>query len=342
MKRFNQGNILLLWLIISPITLAAANGNMQFSDKAIATIEINHDSLFPEGISFNPLTNRFVVGSFRQGAIFEVDHQGNTYKVIDDPRLHSVFAVRIDLERNRLLALTSDLGASVNSNNTAIKRYAALAIYDLTSGNPRAFIDLSQLVPDSEHLVNGMTLDAQGNAYITDSFAAAIYKVDISGKASLFLQSDEFIGEGINLNGIVYHPHGYLLAVKKSNGVLYKIPLQQPKEFSAVTADKHFLAADGLILTNNNQLIIIANRILGHPSDSAFWVSSNDDWQSMNTHSQHGFGDVYPTTGIVLDGKIYVVYSKLNTLVAAPPAEKSQLRQKAKIAQIGDLAAAAE
>lgn len=223
----------------------------------------------------------------------------------------------------------------IETHPDTVKQYASLVIYDLKSRAPIRYIDLSNLAPNEEHLVNGMTLDDKGNAYITDSFAASIYKVDTNGKASLFLKSDEFKGEGINLNGIVYHPDGYLLCVKKSNGVIYKIPLTNPSEFSPVVSDQKYIGADGLILVGENEIVIIANRALGYNTDSAFAVSSADDWSTMTTIDQYSFGNVYPTTGVLKNGEIAVVHSKLNTLVAAPSNEKSKLRHYPIIEKIG-------
>ena len=328
------GAIYLAIFGISPLALAS---NVVFTHEPLESIEVKNDTLFPEGITYNPRSDRFILGSFRQGAIFDVDKNGNTQKIIEDERLHSVLAVRIDTVRNKLLVLTSDLGASIKTSPKAVKHYAALATYDLSSGKPLQFVDLSKILPDSEHLVNGMTLDNDGHAYITDSFAAAIYKVDNKGVASLFLQNDAFKGKGINLNGIIYHPNGYLMTVKKSNGALYKIPLNQPENFSVVKSDDQYIGADGLILAKNNEVIIIANRALGHNTDAAFSVHSNDEWQTMKTTGQYPFGNVYPTTGVIKNGALYVVYTKLNRLVSAPPSEKQNLRQNPVIEYIGSV-----
>ncbi len=329
-----------LCTICLPILWASTSAhskNIKFNQNKSSSIVINNDELFPESITYNPISDRYILGSFRQGAIFEVDENGNTKKIVEDSRLRSVFAVRIDSKRNRLLALTSDLGASVETHPDTVKQYATLAIYNLKSGKPIKHIDLSKLVPNEEHLVNGMTLDKKGNAYITDSFAASIYKVDTNGEASLFLKSDEFKGEGINLNGIVYHPDGYLLCAKKSNGIIYKIPLNNPNDFSPVISDQKYVGADGLILAGKNEVVIIANRTLGYNTDSAFAVSSTDNWSTMTTIDQFSFGDVYPTTGVLKNGEIAVVHSKLNTLVAAPISEKSKLRNYPIIEKIGHI-----
>ena len=317
------------------ISTTVFSEEVSLDDELSAPIVVKNDTLFPESITYNPFSDRFIIGSFRQGAIFEVDRHGNTKKIIDDEQLRSVFSVRIDESRNMLYALTSDLGVSIKSKSNSIKRYAALAIYDLATNKRMKFINLENLIPNVNHLVNGMTLDNHGNAYITDSFTASIYKVDTNGIASIFLQDKEFEGNGINLNGIVYHPNGYLITAKKSNGVLYKIPINKPESFYPIKSDQKYLGADGLILSGSGDIVIITNRVPGHISDTVFSVSSDNEWKSMKTTDKHPLGNVYPTTGVIKNNQIYVVHSQLNDLVSASKNEIRALRRNAKIQKVG-------
>ena len=88
-------------------------------------------------------------------------------------------------------------------------KLAAVATYDATTGAPRAYYDLSSLDPGA-HLANDLVLDARGNAYVTDSFAPVIYRIDTKGHASIFARDARFkTGEGFNLNGIAMHRGGY-------------------------------------------------------------------------------------------------------------------------------------
>jgi len=139
---------------------------------------IDKPALYPEGIGYNPTTDKFIVGSFRDGGVYEVGLDGTYHQIIKDERLNSVLAARIDAKRNRLLVVNSDIGASIRSYSKGVKKLASLAIYELSSGKPMHFVDPGKLLPDTDHLANGMTLDTDGNAYVTDSFAPVIYKID--------------------------------------------------------------------------------------------------------------------------------------------------------------------
>src|SRR5688572_28549228 len=101
------------------------------------------------------------------------------------------------------------------------RRLAGVGIYDLKTGKPLSYVDLGPLA-EGPHLMNGIALDPSGNAYITDSFSPVIYKVTAEGSASIFLRDERFAGKAINLNGVVVHPDGYLLVIKKSDGALFK------------------------------------------------------------------------------------------------------------------------
>ena len=61
------------------------------------------------------------------------------------------------------------------------------------------------------------------------------------------------------LNGIVYHPDGYLLVAKSDNGALYKVPLTNPAAYTQVTTTQNLSAADGLLLQDNNTLQVVSN-----------------------------------------------------------------------------------
>ena len=124
----------------------------------------------------------------------------------------------------------ADCGPSIRTSAPASnpqpsgpKALAAVGIYDLSSGKALDYVDLAPLAP-APHLLNGITVDAAGNAYVTDSFSPNIYKIDAEGRPSLFVHDERFVGAGINLNGIVAHPDGFLLVIKKSDGGLFRHP----------------------------------------------------------------------------------------------------------------------
>lgn len=316
-------------------TLIDAKEIVVLKTSKAESIEILKPALYPESLAYDNINNRFLVGSFRDGCIYEVSHDGSYKKFTDGSVISSALGVRIDTKHNRLYVANSDLGASINQSKKGIAKLASLAIYELSSAELLKIIDLGNLYPSKKHLANGITLDTKGNVYISDSFAPVIYKVDINAKASIFLEDKRFLGKGINLNGLVYHPDNYIIVAKKNDGVIFKIPLSNPKLMSQVRIDTKFLGADGLLLADNNNIVLIANSAAGTKSNKAVILSSKDNWVSAEVTGEYKFDDVYPTTGVIVKDKIYVLHSKLNLLIKASKDVKKQLQQKAVIEQIG-------
>ncbi|WP_437276329.1 hypothetical protein WME90_34490 [Sorangium sp. So ce375] len=298
---------------------------------------VHRPALYPETIEYDSRSDRFLVSSFREGAIYAVDGDGGASLVVDDPRLCSVLGIAVDAERGRLWAVSSDLGASVKPSAAGPKNLAAVGVYDLSTGKAIHYVDLAPLSPGA-HLVNGIALDSAGNAYVTDSFSPTIYKVDSQGNASVFLRDERFAGEGINLNGVVVHPDGYLLVVKKSDGSLFRVPLADPSRLSRVDIAERFVGGDGLVLVGKRDLVVVANQAAGVASNAAFSLSSEDGWSTARLRAVQRLGDVYPTTGVLRNGKLYVIYSKLNELIQSSPEQRARLQVEATIQQIGSAA----
>jgi|GEM_PF-1040435 len=289
---------------------------------------LRHAALYPETIEYDARSKRFLVGSFREGAVYAVSDDGQTKLLVDDKRLCSVLGIAVDPTRNRLWVVNADLGASVRSSGP--KKLAAVGVYDLTTGSALAYVDLAALSAGS-HLLNGIALDASGTAYVTDSFSPVVYKVPFHAPATVFLRDARFAGDGVNLNGVVVHPDGYLLVVKKSDGALFKIPLADPQRFTEVSAPR-LVGGDGLTLIGKTELVVIANRTATVATNAALALTSTDGFSTAKLVASQPLGDVYPTTAVVRDNKLYVVHSDLGRLIAAT--QKAELHAEATIRQI--------
>ncbi|RZK19702.1 MAG: hypothetical protein EOO56_13700 [Hymenobacter sp.] len=266
------------------------------SDSAASTpsrITVPQAGLSPEGIQYDETNKRFIVSSRTQGRIGTVRDDSTYTLLADDPHLVSTIGLNLDATRQRLLAAVSDGGTNpTRSTSTTLRKLAALAIFNPSSGALLSYVDLGALRPALQHFANDIAVDAQGNAYVTDSFAPIIYKVDAQGVATVFLENAQFSGgTAFGLNGIVYHPDGYLLVAKTSDGTLFKVPIANPTGFTTVTSTQSLVGADGMLLLDNTTLLVVAGS-----QNTVFRLASTDAWGSTRATGSFATGAVSATT----------------------------------------------
>jgi sugar lactone lactonase YvrE len=258
-----------------------------------AKITVPQRALSPEGIQYDANNQRFIVSSRTQGRIGTVRDDSTYTQLADDAKLVSTIGLNLDATRQRLLAAVSDAGANTTrSTATTLRKLAALAIFNPSSGALISYIDLGALRPSLPHFANDIAVDAQGNAYITDSLSPIIYKVDAQGVATVFLENSQLSGgTGFGLNGIVYHPDGYLLVAKSNDGTLFKVPIANPTGFTAVASTQSLVGADGMLLLDNTTLLVVAGS-----QNTVFRMASTDAWATTRPTGSFATGAVGATT----------------------------------------------
>ncbi|MDB5013613.1 MAG: putative lipoprotein precursor [Daejeonella sp.] len=270
----------------------------------LETIRFSSNALYPEGIAYDSGSSSFLVSSISTGTIGKVDLKGTYSAFITDSKLISTLGIQVDSIRNRVLIAVGDLK---NAPAVATRdNMAAVGIYNLKTGAPLAFVNLGQLKPGVKHLANDIAVDVQGNAYVTDSFSPIIYKIDMNNDATIFLENDAFkplhVGDMAGLNGIVFHPDGYLIASKMDTGELFKIPLTAPNTFTKITSVA--LPGDGLLLTKDKKLVVMAPTL-----NKAHLVSSTNAWTNATVEKTYDTGDVWATTLTLKGNDIFGLYT---------------------------------
>jgi sugar lactone lactonase YvrE len=265
--------------------------------EAVATapskITVPQRALSPEGIQYDEANKRFVVSSRTQGRIGTVRDDSTYTALADDPRLVSTIGLNLDASRQRLLAAVSDIGVNTTrSTATTLRKLAALVSFNPSTGALISYVDLGGLRPALPHFANDIAVDAQGNAYITDSLSPIIYKVDAQGVATVFLENSQLSGgTGFGLNGIVFHPDGYLLVAKTNDGTLFKVPIANPTSFTAVTSSQSLVGADGMLLLDPTTLLVVAGS-----QNTVFRMTSSDAWATTRPTGNFATGAVSATT----------------------------------------------
>ena len=272
---------------------------------------------YPESVTYSASQDVFMLGSVTQGIVARLDPAGTYTPFIQDDRLVSTVGLLVDDASNVLWVTNSDPGAGLRTAASSVGTLAAVATYDATSGAPLAYHDLGSLSAGA-HFANDVALDAEGNAYVTDSFAPLIYRIDSAGTASIFAQSPAFFTEqGFNLNGIAWHEDGYLLVGKYNSGELFRVSASDPTDIAVVKLPEALIGADGIHLVDGEHLLVVQN--LGQ--DRVVELTSTDGWQTASISRSVKSELSMPTAAVEADGAVYVLNSRLDTLFD-PKAEK--------------------
>lgn len=292
-------------------------------------ITVTQEDLFPEGIEYDKLGSRFLLTSVRYGTIGEVENDGQYEELVDDEELISTIGIQIDYLRQRMLVAVADAGMSVKSSEATIGRLAAIAAYDLYSGERLFYTDLGSLRPDLPHFANDIAIDEEGNAYVTDSFSGIIYKVDEDGNAEIFYENEALAPtqEGaFGLNGIVYDLTGYLLVAKSDEGQILHIPLDDPDDYQVVDIPVDLPSPDGLYLQNPDELIVV-NNAGGMDNGKVYTLKTraSDWWNSARVVNEFTTPEVFPTTATVRNGHPYVLYAYLHELMEGESRSEFQI-----------------
>lgn len=286
---------------------------LTFFTSPAQTARINFPApmVYPEGIAYYPAAKVFFVSSVTTGNIGKVDLNGKYIIFYEDHSLKSSYGMKVDLKRGRLWVCTGDANYSIYSNSTTYKKLARLISLDLSTGQKIDDIDLSNLVAGN-HFLNDLALDAIGNIYITDSYSPVIYKVNLEMKPSVFSQNEFFKSIDIGLNGIVWHPKGFLIVGHSTNGALYKVPTDNPDLVEKIRIDGFFPGADGLLVDQQGELALVQNR----GANKVYNIRSVNNWQSAKIIAATLLVDRFdnPTTLSKKDGSLYALNAKLNEL----------------------------
>ena len=301
-------------------------GNAMSAESSMspAMISFTKAALYPESLDYDAANNRFLVTSLREGIVGEVKDDGSYAPLLQDENMVSAVGIRIDAAHDRVLVCNSDPGASMHTKPENQGKLAGLAIFQLSTAKLITYLDLGKL-SEGGHFCNDIALDTEGNAYVTDSFSPNIYKIDMQNNATILLSDDRFKGEGFNLNGIVVLGDSLIVA-KYNEGLLFKVPLNDPKKFTQITIAQTMPGADGLVLTADGHLLVIANM----ETNKIFKLATTDNWASAAIANSVDTGAVFATTGVLRGGELYALDAMLHVLFnpeTKEHVEKFQIRK---------------
>ena len=276
-------------------SMPEADVSMPTPELPPAMIMAERGGFIPEGVEYDATNGRILTGSLSEGSIMQIHNDGRVTAVIGDPDLVSSVGIEVDEPRNQLLVANSDFSVFQG----ATPGHAKLGVYDLTTGERIAMVDLAAAVvdppDDAAYFANDVAVGDDGTAYVADTRMGGIYQVDTNYEASVLHQFN-----GFGPNGIVYHPSGYLLT--GGGAALWKVPLDDPAGATQVTLPEEVPGQDGLVWMPNGNLAIVSNS-----GNRVVALTSADDWATAQLAGIATY-EIQGTTAAVVGDDIYVVH----------------------------------
>jgi sugar lactone lactonase YvrE len=267
-------------------------------------INFRSPNLYPEGMTYDPIDQHFIVGSLKHRSIHSVSDAGTIETLIFDPSLP---------QNSTILGLTVD---SINRRLLAVIHKGLLASYDIATRR-RVFLSLLPIPDDDSNdasdgmvaMANDVTVDFKGNAYVTSSMRNLIWKVDVNGGASIFSRSPAFnkyvdphAPERCGLNGIAYVNKGYMLVVQSNTGKMFKVD-EETGSGRLVLLTENLPLADDIAIRKDGVVLVVSHHNL-------WFLKSDDNWARGTVFHKTALNSDGFATSVVVGGdrRAYVLY----------------------------------
>jgi len=267
---------------------------------------IREKDLLPKGLTGDPATGNFYLGSFYKDKIVRIDPQGRVSDFIGEQQdgLGPVLGLKVDAAHHWLWAISS---CAMVNDRTPRQQLGMSYVYKFDLGDGKLLRKYALNRPRG-HLLNDLTLDNLGNVYICDGFFPAVYRLDVQRDTlEKFIDLRGFI----HPNGIALSDDDKVLYVAHANGILY-IPLAT-RQISALPYPENVLTAncEGLKFHKGNLIGVqnFLNRVVLfklNPSGDA--IVKMKILESQNPEFS------IPTSGTLADNAyLFIANSQLNS-----------------------------
>jgi sugar lactone lactonase YvrE len=168
-----------LAIVASAPSLASVRTRLEANGKPVTRGRlIRTDApadLYPEGIDYDPESDRWLVASIRKRTIIRVAPDGRTsrFPAQGDSALDAVLAVRVDPARDLVWATTRVLPA-MEGHRAEQPPNAGVVVYRRASGVRLAAVAAPS--DGSPHLFGDLTIHPSGDVYLTDSETPVLYR----------------------------------------------------------------------------------------------------------------------------------------------------------------------
>jgi hypothetical protein len=277
--------------------------------------------LVPEGLAYDPGSKSFFVSSVRERKIMRYQ-RGEITRFAGglSDTLWSMMGMRLDAARGRLWVATSAIREGKGVPEKDLGGTGVLA-FDIKTG----VLSSRRILPadGAAHLFGDLTLDADGDVYVTDSSGGGLYRVPgVGGGPQLVIPPGTFASP----QGLDMDESGRVLYVADYSQGVFRVDL----ETKIATLLRHpgrqtLLGIDGLYRYGNS-LIAIQN---GVRPQRVLRLGLNGSGEKIETieileSSLPIFDD--PTLGVIVGDALYFIanshWPQFNAEGNLPPAER--------------------
>ncbi len=259
------------------------------------------DTVFPEGIAYQPTTGDFFVSSTTDGTIFRGNVQSESADVFlpggTDGRTTAI-GLKVDDYQDRLFVAGGNTGQ--------------IFVYDTDSGQLLSKFNNQK----TSTFINDTAISPNGDAYFTDSSDPILYKVstneadELEFSAWLDLTGTAIVYQsGFNLNGIAATNNGkYLIVVQTNTGKLFRIDIASKQVTEIDLGGATLTNGDGILLSRRRILYVVRNQ-----NELIVKVQLSEDFSRgtvISSTTEPSFA--YPTTIAQARKRLLVVNSQFD------------------------------
>jgi sugar lactone lactonase YvrE len=280
----------------------------------------------PEGIAWDPVSRRTFVGSFGQRKILAVDQncQASDFVPAGPGGLLNVTGIKVDSERRLLWACSVGEDPAPAGQQGPTRSRGTVSAFDLEGGRRTRHYELEG--GEQGILLNDLALGSNGEVFVTESNAGAVYRLGPeSTELELLLRSERVpLANGIALSAdqqrlFVAHAGGVAIVDPKT-AALSRV--EAAEGISLVAADGLYTTPDGLILVQNQPFL---DRVV-----QFFFDDSGARVVQYRVLSALHPKPMFHSTGYVRDGYFY--FNGVPGGVGGAPAAEPPLLLRAKLA----------
>jgi sugar lactone lactonase YvrE len=268
--------------------------------------QLDERDLFPEGMAYDPVTERFFMGSLRKSKIISISMDGvvDTLASAGELGQGGILGMKVDPERRILWANFHQAAEQLGADPSEPYRTGIHKI-DLDSGSLIKSYSIEKA--DENFLLNDIALAQDGSVFMTSYSGGTLYRI--------LAETDELeawlpMPVDVFTNGIDMGPDGKFLFVV-GDADIYRVEIETREMVRLEVPEGEFVGYGDGMYFHDGGLVVIASHREGEVLHYRVMRLRLSDELTSVTEIQLLDQDhplfAYPTTGALVDGWFYYI-----------------------------------